>query len=45
MSKMKRKEKKTTRKRVKNVESLVRDSNNIFDYLMNSPSRSLHELG
>jgi hypothetical protein len=33
MSKMKRKEKKTTRKRVKNVESLVRDSNNIFDYL------------
>ena len=30
---MKRKEKKTTRKRVKNVESLVRDSNNIFDYL------------
>lgn len=33
MSKSKRKEKKTTRKRVKNVESLVRDSNNIFDYL------------
>jgi hypothetical protein len=33
MSKLKRKEKKTTRKRVKNVESLVRDSNNIFDYL------------
>jgi hypothetical protein len=33
MSKMKRKEKKTTRKRVKNVESLVRDNNNIFDYL------------
>ena len=32
-SKLKRKEKKTTRKRVKNVESLVRDSNNIFDYL------------
>ena len=33
MSKSKRKEKKTTRKRVKNVETLVRDSNNIFDYL------------
>ena len=32
-SKLKRKEKKTTRRRVKNVESLVRDSNNIFDYL------------
>jgi hypothetical protein len=33
MSKMKRKEKKTTKKRVKNVETLIRDSNNIFDYL------------
>ncbi len=33
LSKMKRKEKKTTRKRVKNVESLVKDNNNIFDYI------------
>jgi hypothetical protein len=33
ISKLKRKEKKTTKKRVKNVESLVRDNNNIFDYL------------
>lgn len=34
MSKMKRKEKKTTRKRVKNVESLIKDNNyNIFDFI------------
>lgn len=33
LSKMKRKEKKTTRKRVKNVESLIKDNNNIFDYI------------
>ena len=33
LSKLKRKEKTTTRRRVKNVESLFRDSNNIFDYL------------
>jgi hypothetical protein len=33
MSKLKRKEKKTTRKRIKNVESLVKDNNNIFDYI------------
>jgi hypothetical protein len=33
LSKMKRKEKKITRKRVKNTESLVRDSDNIFNYL------------
>jgi hypothetical protein len=33
MSKLKRKEKKTTKKRVKNVETLIRDNNNIFDYL------------
>ena len=34
ISKMKRKEKKTTRKRVKNVESLVKDNNyNIFDFI------------
>jgi hypothetical protein len=34
MSKMKRKEKKITRKRVKNVESLIKDTNNnIFDYI------------
>lgn len=33
-SKMKRKEKKTTRKRVKNVESLIKDNNyNIFDFI------------
>lgn len=36
ISKMKRKEKKTTRKRVKNIESLVKDNNNnIFDYINN----------
>ena len=34
ISKMKRKEKKVTRKRIKNVESLIKDNNNnIFDYL------------
>jgi hypothetical protein len=33
MSKMKRKEKKVTKKRVKNVESLIKDNNNIFDYI------------
>lgn len=33
MSKLKRKEKKTTRKRVKNVETLIKDNNNIFDYI------------
>lgn len=33
MSKMNRKEKKTTRKRVKNVETLVKNNNNIFDYI------------
>jgi hypothetical protein len=33
LSKLKRKEKKITRKRVKNVESLIKDNNNIFDYL------------
>jgi hypothetical protein len=33
LSKLKRKEKKTTRKRVKNVESLIKDNNNIFDYI------------
>lgn len=34
MSKLKRKEKKTTKKRVKNVETLIKDNNNnIFDYL------------
>ena len=34
LSKLKRKEKKNTRKRIKNVESLVKDNNNnIFDYL------------
>ena len=33
MSKLKRKEKKTTKKRVKNVETLIKDSNNIMDYL------------
>lgn len=34
MSKIKRKEKKTTRKRFKNVESLIKDNNyNIFDYI------------
>ncbi len=32
-SKMKRKEKKVTKKRVKNVESLIKDNNNIFDYI------------
>ncbi len=36
LSKMKRKEKKTTRKRVKNVESLIKDNNNIFDYIEGS---------
>jgi len=37
MSKMKRKEKKTTRKRVKNVESLIKDNNyNIFDFIHSS---------
>lgn len=33
LSKLKRKEKKVTRKRVKNVESLIKDNNNIFDYI------------
>jgi len=34
LSKLKRKDKKTTRKRVKNVESLIKDyNNNIFDYI------------
>lgn len=38
MSKMKRKEKKTTRKRVKNVESLIKDNNyNIFDFIHSNP--------
>jgi hypothetical protein len=35
LSKLKRKEKKTTRKRVKNVESLIKDNNNILDYIDN----------
>lgn len=33
ISKSKRKEKKVTKKRVKNVESLIKDNNNIFDYI------------
>jgi len=33
LSKLKRKEKKVTRKRIKNIESLVKENNNIFDYL------------
>jgi len=33
LSKLKRKEKKITRKRIKNIESLVKEKNNIFDYL------------
>ena len=33
LSKLKRKEKKITRKRIKNIESLVKENNNIFDYL------------
>lgn len=34
LSKLKRKDKRTTRKRVKNVESLIKDqNNNIFDYI------------
>jgi hypothetical protein len=33
LSKQKRKEKKTTRKRIKNIETLVKDNNNIFNYL------------
>ena len=37
ISKLKRKEKKTTRKRVKNIESLIKDNNNnIFDYIHKS---------
>jgi hypothetical protein len=40
LSKSKRKEKKTTRKRVKNVESLIRDSNNIYDYLEGKTDKS-----
>ena len=43
MSKMKRKEKKTTKKRVKNVETLIRDNNNIFDYLDGKNNISEHE--
>jgi hypothetical protein len=49
LSKLKRKEKKITRKRVKNVESLIKDNNNIFDYLdstkelSNNPENKLDE--
>ena len=41
ISKMKRKEKKVTRKRVKNVESLIKDNNNIFDYIEGNKSQNL----
>ena len=40
ISKMKRKEKKVTRKRVKNVESLIKDNNNIFDYIEGNKSQN-----
>lgn len=45
MSKMKRKEKKITRKRVKNVESLIKDTNNnIFDYIEGNKSTFLNTI-
>lgn len=52
LSKLKRKEKKITRKRIKNIESLVKENNNIFDYLdsikdkpeLNKPELNKSEL-
>ncbi len=40
LSKLKRKEKKITRKRIKNIESLVKENNNIFDYLDSTKEKS-----
>jgi hypothetical protein len=40
LSKLKRKEKKITRKRIKNIESLVKENNNIFDYLDSTKDKS-----
>jgi hypothetical protein len=40
LSKLRRKEKKITRKRVKNIESLIKENNNIFDYLDSTKDKS-----
>jgi len=40
LSKLRRKEKKITRKRVKNIESLIKENNNIFDYLDSTKEKS-----
>ena len=46
MSKLKRKEKKVTRKRVKNVESLIQDKNyNIFDFIHSSANIKIDDIG